>query len=526
MKRKWRIIFGAIGFLGIGAVLTIFLLDSASPEKRAAQETRRILRDHGLKTELSEFDFSTSPELRARMTALTNAPRFNFGLGPEEFARHSRLQQAMPELLIAVGTNSAVALWQRERLPLDQGAIWYLQSAGATNGGFWPALREFLDDDREILEAASAAALSGQIRFHLDASRGLGLLLPHLAAVKEFARMFGTRAVLELHDGNREAAWTNLLAVTRLVTAWSPEPTEVSMLVRFACTTIAFNSTWQALQAGGWSDEQLAKVQREWESADFLKSVPETGAYLRAGATARCEFQRREPVTFNMTPQEVLFSPKSAWDFVRDYRWRRSYRDHGSYEDEKDLLLYFRDRELEIRRALECKTWAQMRSLPGVTNVAPFVSKHHSSIASLLSVRQIMVSSQMSAPPESGHTLLARAADAEARRRIVITAIALERYRAQHGSYPDSLEKLVPGFLHTPPIDFMDGRPLRYRLAKDHHFVLYSTGLDCEDNGGIIPSPRRDVFPAYQMVRYSSPLISGDLVWPRPASMPRSRPWP
>jgi hypothetical protein len=83
-----------------------------------------------------------------------------------------------------------------------------------------------------------------------------------------------------------------------------------------------------------------------------------------------------------------------------------------------------------------------------------------------------------------GEGLLGIAAEAEARRRILIAAIALERHRGRHGGYPKALQELVPELLQTPPVDFMDGKPLRYQLTDDGHFVLYSVGLDCVDDGG------------------------------------------
>jgi hypothetical protein len=75
------------------------------------------------------------------------------------------------------------------------------------------------------------------------------------------------------------------------------------------------------------------------------------------------------------------------------------------------------------------------------------------------------------------------AAVAETQRRILIAALALERYRLRNGAYPQALADLVPEFTRKPSIDFMDGRPLRYRLENSGHFFVYSVGLDCVDNG-------------------------------------------
>ena len=116
-----------------------------------------------------------------------------------------------------------------------------------------------------------------------------------------------------------------------------------------------------------------------------------------------------------------------------------------------------------------------------------------------------------------GPGLLGQAAEAEARRRLLVTAIALERYRGRRGSYPQKLEELVPELLQHPPVDFMDGQPLRYRKTEDGHFVLYSVGLDCLDNGGEMREPQRSEPPYGGGPDFSIPEGS-DLVWPRPAS--------
>ena len=56
--------------------------------------------------------------------------------------------------------------------------------------------------------------------------------------------MLGTRAVLDLHDGNKDAMWTNLLASTRLVSAWDIEPVEESHLVQYECVAFAYDTIW------------------------------------------------------------------------------------------------------------------------------------------------------------------------------------------------------------------------------------------------------------------------------------------
>jgi len=289
------------------------------------------------------------------------------------------------------------------------------------------------------------------------------------------------------------------------------------------------------LPFGNWTDSQLAELQREWESVEFFAGLPETAAHNRAGAAAMCRLERQEPLEMGWIFKELVRSPRYAWSLFTDQGRRIQYRQHGSFADEKNLLLYYRDREIEFRRAAQASNWANMRQLPGVTNYIPFQAKSPSRIMTLLNQKQMMLSVQMYTVAGQGRSLLGRAAEAEARRRVIVTAIALERFRGQRGAYPKAIEALTPEFLKQPPVDFMDGQPLRYRPGEDGRFVLYSVGLDCVDDGGKM---RESTRPAYGDAReiperrgadwyaMRPPSLGGgesrrggtDLVWPRPAS--------
>ncbi len=61
--------------------------------------------------------------------------------------------------------------------------------------------------------------------------------------------------------------------------------------------------------------------------------------------------------------------------------------------------------------------------------------------------------------------------------------IALERFRARTGAYPESLAVLVPAELAAEPIDAWAGVSLRYR-RDGSSYRLYATGLDAQDDGG------------------------------------------
>ena len=71
----------------------------------------------------------------------------------------------------------------------------------------------------------------------------------------------------------------------------------------------------------------------------------------------------------------------------------------------------------------------------------------------------------------------------KAKHEAVQTIIALLRYKADHGQFPETLDELAPQYLKTIPQDPFGPGPLTYKKQGDD-FILYSWGLNFEDNSG------------------------------------------
>ncbi len=75
---------------------------------------------------------------------------------------------------------------------------------------------------------------------------------------------------------------------------------------------------------------------------------------------------------------------------------------------------------------------------------------------------------------------------------IAETALACERFRRDRGTWPSTLESLVPAYLDRLPIDPFAGGPVRGHRVEGG-FVVYSLDLDRKDDGGRRPSSQADV---------------------------------
>ncbi len=67
--------------------------------------------------------------------------------------------------------------------------------------------------------------------------------------------------------------------------------------------------------------------------------------------------------------------------------------------------------------------------------------------------------------------------------QLLLADLAIRLYQHNHGSWPSSLEELVPDYLPQLPTDLHSQGPLVYRRNSEG-FLLYSVGPDHRDNGG------------------------------------------
>lgn len=498
----------------IGIVCATVYYRSVKNSPQTLEKIRQKLSDEGFKTDLNDFNFSTSPEERAREAAIT-------ATSP---GRNGANFLVEPDLMEVADSHSAVVVWQQPLLRVPDP-----QEEGKYDMISWDDFRQFVDKTSSQADAACQAILSGPIAFNLDAQGGNRILLPHLATLKNLAFMLCGRTILALHDGNQAVVWTNLLAATRLVSAWQPEPVEISHRTRFDNMHLLYDMTWQALQTNYWSDSDLSQLQAEWESADFLTNLPEIPAFQCAsdlkmfdsdkahdlGPTFHPEIFPRP--TFGEFLQQSIRDPYSVWLQMHNQWFQSQHSPSGLNNDETSLLLFYQDRWTEVRNAVNTPAWKQMRSLRGVMQEAVFQPQHlryYGQFEMLLERRRMQMNLNTRL---DSYSFLETAAKAEAERRVLITAIALERYKNKNGHYPQTLSKLSPEFIQAVPADFMDGQPLRYRLSEDGHCLLYSIGLDCVDDGGNLQTNANNV-DFYYYGRREQPSPGYDIVWPYAAS--------
>jgi len=105
LRLRWKITVGIVALVIVCAVL---FSRSPNAEQKALAETRRALRQQGFKTDLSDFNFSTSPEERTRAAVLGTTSRAAL----TNRARPEPIFREAPTFMRPIEADAAIAIWK------------------------------------------------------------------------------------------------------------------------------------------------------------------------------------------------------------------------------------------------------------------------------------------------------------------------------------------------------------------------------------------------------------------------------
>ena len=325
-----------------------------------------------------------------------------------------------------------------------------------------------------------------------DGTMGVRMSSHPLVAMRRAVQMLTAGAVSDLHRAALDDALGKLHTMLLLSRWHEGESTLVIHMIRVAIMGLAVSTTWEALQAPGWDDAKLAKLQAGLEGASTWPKMRHTIAVERAFMLSAFDLARTNPAGMAaIWSAQVTTGGNVANAFnesIYTPLWQMSWarRDELNYLKLIAALLdAYRDVEArrswqDLKRALE-KDASSTRARTGFLDRWRF---------------PMSVSMQPNWN-KAGLSMLRT----ETMREMACAAVAIERHRLRHGALPENLQALMPEFVRDAPHDFMNGKPLRYRRGEGGRFNLWSVGEDGRDGEG--------------------KQGSDDLVWPEPADQPR-----
>lgn len=416
-------------------------------------------------------------------------------------------------------------------------AVWGAPSRdpipGRTNT--WAELAGRLAPLAPDLEAVHAQLARRNWEVAYDYEAGADPLRPGYALQTWTASLvLATQAQFDLQQQHLDAATDHLQALLLLPGVGIDGRGLGSPLRSATWLRLAAYVTWQWLQAPGSSDPQLAALQLAWDQMrpldDFILGLQVERVVVADYWFGRWRVSRvRSLPAFGLSAlwaHSVGQPPSRIWnliepvmDFAEHCRsrafalvWRAAWLDQAELRYSQDLhtaVEYARYAAGQRSLAAAIARWGHPSRLHRTLELSLTESLGLRSRYDRIRFQPSLI---LMSPVGSG---VAGACEGESTRSLVLAALALRRHQLRHGRLPSSLNALVPEFLKEVPRDYLDGEPLRYRLAADGTFTLYAVGEDGQDDGGD-PRPRGPL--------HSQPdtWAGRDWVWPQPAPPDRA----
>ena len=443
-RRNTVIVVGLLGFL-----LIVFVSIYIASSRAELARVRASLTKSGERLRPTEIVTNLPPgvsdgilDLLSAATAMPDT--FGYSLG------HA-YQQAGVRIV-----DSGIAILPAE-LRTGGGRVWV--------SNIWDEASPYVETNRHIWEIAAATLTNDVIRTHLDWSKGFSALSSgHLRDLKQLVAWSAMAVAYDLHQGDQDTAMATATDGFRILGKYQGDLTLIGQMTRNAMFTVLGMRTWLVLQHEGWSDDQLRELQAAISSAQLAGSMLRGLEMERAMVIQLWEQMVADPKVAMGTLGASGASPKTTLASVALRVWSVGPA-HG---DMSWYLERFQD-ELDLARAsFSTKSYQHFGSVKSSRSTpSPAWWQLMSKMVWLDFTRTVQQVCQV-----------------ETFREMQIAAIALRRHQMKHGHHPEKLDDLVPEFLPHSPVDWMDGRQLRYELLSDGSYKLWSVGHDLKDQGG------------------------------------------
>jgi hypothetical protein len=470
LLHTWRYFFL---FLGLVALVAAFYAEEDWRGHRAWAKYKRELEAQGVRFDLSAHVPPSVPPEENFAVAIEQA----IGMSPRYDAVSGKLR---PQTRKEPYSNSWVTArmdlraWQAAFLTLTNNNA--PQSDTPTNPppGRAQAAADVLaalsDCEAAIAELREASQRPfSRFRIVYGQDDPASILLPHLGQAKWISQVVQLRSTAELALHRTDEAFRDVMLLFSLADASRDEPLLISQLVRLSIMSIVLRPLCEGMDQ--WSELQLSALQQRLVPLDLCKQIRRALEaesillgnreidYLRGSPGKLKDLQTSFGTDAGISP--LLAVAPGGWFDFEQVNYTRLFRE--------ELLPTIDVRNRQIAPSASRRLEQRFAALKG----SPFAMMlRHDTFAALLLPHVTSVAQKTS--------FFQTGVDA------ATVACALQRYRLEHGRFPDTLDPLVPQFMTALPHDVINGQPLHYRRTAGDQFVLYSVGWNETDDGGTV----------------------------------------
>ncbi len=327
----------------------------------------------------------------------------------------------------------------------------YLSTAGTDPAADVLQALEHYAPQWEELRLASARP---ECQFPVRYQDGVYAAMPHLTPFDGATQIVLLRMIAHLAQGDSASAYEDFRVGIRLYTALEKEPTLIAGMIRLMALARLENCVWAGLAQHKWAAQDLEKITADFTRLrlmdDYALTIGSERGFnnmiyeqlVRTGTTGI-------PPLLQLVNANQPSKPSIAAKFISGLMptgWLRlSQARTNRYFDEM----------------LNRVSQDPPRIYP--ERPEPSLPANLSQVGIVERTRYILF-----------FTLVPALSDIERKYAYAQTtadqtriACALERHRLAHGSFPASLDALVPDYLSALPRDVMNGQPLHFLLNSD-----------------------------------------------------------
>jgi hypothetical protein len=323
--------------------------------------------------------------------------------------------------------------------------------------------RQILLLNLDTLALLHEAAQRPACRFPIDLSKGFEVELPHSGIVRRNAHLLVLAIQEAAEAGDAETVQQRLMDLLAISHALRNEPLFNSQLIRASMVSSFFEALNRVLNRKSFSEDQCISL------AEAIMTLECSECRIRALVGEGC-INLDAIVNYS---HAIVQQRGTLFDGIppEGRRWAAIAASALGFRDIDALYAVDILKQLRAFAALP---------FPDCLEVEKAISADD--IPRMLAPLTLMLGLP------SQDRIFISFANAEAYRRIMLAALAVERFRINRGFAPERLEELVPDDLDAIPQDPFDGQPLRYR-RDESHYTVYSVGWNRRDNGGLLPEP-------------------------------------
>jgi hypothetical protein len=336
-----------------------------------------------------------------------------------------------------------------------------------------PFVRKSLDTEMERVAKAIAATHNltqfptGRYRFDMQ------LVWPRtvvgdLQKGREVAQLLALRSLQLSQQGKPEEACKAVLCLCHVGCSYGEPGTLIAHLVRIAVMHIAVSEVEHALALGEASSSTLARLQERFETE--AEQTPHL--MLHAARSERAMTHRMLEALWD---GRITLNDLGGMGLEPDSWWDRVALKVGMGPLRAQHAAFLGETTEEIEKWRE--PWDPHEETPNAALRVEMLQGqqwYRNFVDGLQQVKHAGLRTQ-------------------ATMRCAALAMACERYRLDHqGSWPASLQQLVPVYAKAVPVDPYGAGPMRM-ARKEDGLIIYSVWKDGKDNGGNLDRTARGV---------------------------------